>query len=87
MDTTPILAQYGALGVMVIAAFVAVRILFRRETDAHQRALERADRMEAEVKRLNDVIQDRMLPILNEATKAIGEALALQQQRRRDDRR
>lgn len=82
MDTTPILAQYGALGVMVIAAFVAVRILFQRTTDAYNRERERADRMEQEVQRLNLVIQEKMLPILHEATRAISEAL--EQQRRRD---
>lgn len=86
MDTTPVLAQYGALGVMVAVAFVAVRILFNRETEAHKRDAERADRMEAEVRRLNAVIQDRMLPILHEATRAISDALQTQD-RRRDDRR
>ncbi|GAB3952586.1 hypothetical protein GCM10029976_091070 [Kribbella albertanoniae] len=81
MDTTPILAQYGALGVMVIFAGFAVRTLFQRETQAHEREKERADRMEAEVQRLNAVIQEKMLPILHEATKAISDAL--QEQRRR----
>lgn len=75
MDTTPVLAQYGALGVLVAVAFVAVRILFNREVEAHKRDADRADRMEAEVQRLNSVIQEKMLPILHEATKAISEAL------------
>jgi hypothetical protein len=82
MDTTPILAQYGALGVLVIFASIAVRTLFQRETQAHEREKERADRMEAEVQRLNTIIQEKMLPILHEATKAISEAL--QEQRRRN---
>lgn len=82
METTPILAQYGALGVMVITAFVAVRILFQRSTDAYNRERDRADRMEQEVQRLNGVIQEKMLPILHEATRAISEAL--EQQRRKD---
>jgi len=81
MDSTPILAQYGALGVMVIAAGVAVRVLFQRTTDAYNRERERADRMEQEVQRLNSLIQEKMLPILHEATRAISEAL--EQQRRR----
>lgn len=83
MDTTPILVQYGALGVMVVFAGIAVRVLFQRETEAHKREQERADRMEAEVRRLNDIIQDKMLPILHEATKAISEALHEQQRKDR----
>lgn len=82
MDSTPILAQYGALGVMVFAAGVAVRVLFQRTTDAYNRERERADRMEHEVQRLNELIQEKMLPILHEATRAISEAL--QEQRRRE---
>lgn len=80
-----VLLQYGALGVMVFAAGVAIRILFQRETAAYERERERADRMEAEVQRLNGVIQERMLPILHDATQAISDALHDQQ--RRGDRR
>lgn len=83
MDTTPILAQYGALGAMVIFAGVIIRVLFQRETQAHERERERADRMEAEVQRLNQVIQERMLPIMHEATQAISEALHEQRRDRR----
>jgi hypothetical protein len=80
----PVLLQYGALGVMVLAAGAIIRVLFQRETAAHERERDRADRMEAEVQRLNSVIQDRMLPILHEATQAISEAL---HQEQRKDRR
>lgn len=79
-----ILLQYGALGVMVIAAGVIIRVLFQREIAAYEREKDRADRMEAEVSRLNGLIQDRMLPILHEATQAISEAL---HQEQRKDRR
>lgn len=79
-----ILVQYGALGVMVVAAGAIIRVLFQRETAAHEREKERADRMEAEVQRLNQVIQERMLPILHDATQAISEAL---HQEQRKDRR
>lgn len=79
-----VLLQYGALGVMVIAAGAIIRVLFQRETAAYEREKERADRMEAEVQRLNGLIQDRMLPILHDATQAISEAL---HQEQRKDRR
>ncbi|MFD7157969.1 hypothetical protein ACXJJ3_08670 [Kribbella sp. WER1] len=83
MDTTPILAQYGALGVMVVFSGIIIRVLFARTTEAYERERERADRMEQEVQRLNAVIQEKALPILHEATRAISEALH-EQQRRRD---
>lgn len=82
MDTTPILAQYGALGVMVVFAGLIIRVLFQRTTEAYERERERADRMEQEVQRLNELIQEKMLPILHEATRAISEAL--HEQRRKD---
>jgi hypothetical protein len=85
--TDAVLAQYGALGVVLMFAGVAIRILFQRETAAHERERERADRLEAEIKRLNDLIVSRMLPTLHEATKTISDALAEQRRedRRRDD--
>lgn len=79
-----VLLQYGALGVMVMAAGAIIRVLFQRETAAYEREKDRADRMEAEVSRLNGVIQERMLPILHDATQAISEAL---HQEQRKDRR
>ena len=78
-----VLVQYGALGVMVMAAGVAIRILFQRETAAYERERTRADRMEAEVQRLNATIQEKMLPILHDATQAISEALRDQQRKDR----
>ena len=79
-----VLLQYGALGAMVVAAGAIIRVLFARETAAHDREKERADRMEAEVQRLNAVIQEKLLPILHDATQAISEAL---HQEQRKDRR
>ena len=78
-----VLLQYGALGVMVIAAGAIIRVLFQRETAAHEREKERADRMEAEVSRLNAVIQEKLLPILHDATQAISEALHQEQRKDR----
>ncbi|MFF1820405.1 hypothetical protein ACFVWG_24075 [Kribbella sp. NPDC058245] len=82
MDTTPILAQYGALGVMVVFAGLIIRVLFQRTTEAYERERDRADRMEQEVQRLNELIQEKMLPILHDATRAISEAL--HEQRRKE---
>jgi hypothetical protein len=78
-----VLAQYGALGVTLVLAFAAIRILFGLNTKALDRERERADRMESEVARLNGLIQDKMLPTLHDATKVLSQVLE-QQQRRRD---
>lgn len=70
-----VLYQYGAIGIALIGTGYAVRVLFQREIKAHDADRQRADRMEEEVKRLNTMIQDRILPTLSEATKIISDAL------------
>lgn len=80
-----ILAQYGVLGVFAILLIIFAKTAYKRET-------ERADRLEQEVLRLNQLIQDKHIPALESATYALKEATdALQkvkwdQQRDRDDR-
>jgi hypothetical protein len=65
-----ILAQYGVLGVFAIVLLLFARISYRRET-------ERADRLEAEVIRLNNLIIDRAVPALTAAAQAAEEATQL----------
>lgn len=66
--------QYGAIGVIALLALAAVRVLFKREIDAHEKDRERADRLEAELKNLNSTIQDKYLTVLANATAAMSEA-------------
>lgn len=70
-----IVAQYGALGLLVSLAVGAVGALFRREVSAHKDVAERADRLEAELKRLNDAVQSQYLTTLAQATVTIAEAV------------
>lgn len=65
-----VFAQYGVLG--VIAAGL---IWFAR--GAHQRERDRVDALEAENKRLNGIIQDRVIPALTSATRAAEESAEL----------
>jgi hypothetical protein len=74
-DSASVLYQYGAIGVFLLVAGYAVRVLFQREVAAHDLERQRADRMEAEVRRLNELIQDKMLPVLSSATQVISDAL------------
>lgn len=65
-----VFAQYGVLGVIA-----AMLIWFAK--GAHQRERDRADRMEAENKRLNELILDRVIPALTSATRAAEESAEL----------
>lgn len=63
-------AQYGVLGIIA-----AMLIFFAK--GAHQRERDRADRMEAENKRLNELILDRVIPALTAAARAAEESAEL----------
>lgn len=78
------LLQYGAIGVIAVVALFAVRVLFKRETEAYDREKARADRLEAELAKLNQTIQERYLVALNDATRAVADALTKLSQVRRD---
>lgn len=65
-----VFAQYGVLGIIA-----ALLIWFAK--GAHQRERDRADRMEAENKRLNELILDRVIPALTSATRAAEESAEL----------
>lgn len=82
-DLSP-LAQYGALGVIA-----GLLIWFAK--GAHQRERDRADRLEAENKRLYQSFIDIVVPALTSATRAAeetGELLnAIQRERERESKR
>lgn len=65
-----IFAQYGVLGIIA-----AMLIWFAK--GAHQRERDRADRLEGENKRLNELILDRVIPALTSATRAAEESAEL----------
>lgn len=72
-----ILAQYGLLGFVAAGAIVFGRVSYKREID-------RSDRLEAEVTRLNTVIIerdnmiiDRVIPALTSAVQVVEEATRL----------
>jgi hypothetical protein len=64
------LSQYGVLGVFAVLLVLFARLAYRRETD-------RSDRLEAEVFRLNNIIQERVIPALQSATRTVEESQAL----------
>lgn len=72
-----LLAQYGALGAFLLAAIGAVKVLFAREVKALEREQERADRLETELRQLNELVRTQYVEKLGIATQTIGEALAV----------
>lgn len=65
-----IFAQYGVLGL-----FAAILLWFSK--GSVQRERDRADRLEDENRRLNSVIQDRVIPALTSATTAVQQSSEL----------
>jgi len=69
IDVT-VFAQYGILGIIA-----AMLIWFAK--GAHQRERDRADRLEEENRRLNNLLLDRVIPALMSATRAAEESAEL----------
>lgn len=68
-----VLLNYGPLGIMLVLAIVMIRQLSAREQA-------RADAAQAEVKRLNDKIQDLVIPMMERSAAANESAIAYLQQ-------
>lgn len=62
-----VLGQYGVLGVFAVLLVWFAKFMIARETA-------RADRLEAEVVRLNNTIQEKVIPALMSATGAVEES-------------
>jgi hypothetical protein len=74
-----VLGQYGVLGVFAVLLVWFAKFMIGRETT-------RADRLEAEVVRLNNTIQDKVIPALLSATGAVEESTELLRDLQRDMR-
>jgi hypothetical protein len=70
----PLFVQYGALGILTLAALVAVRVLFVRVESALRRETERADRLELELRQLNDTVRTEYVDTITRAAQAISDA-------------
>lgn len=80
---TGVLVQYGAVGVVALLAIAAVRVLFVRLTAALDRETQRADRLEEELRKLNEAVRGEYISTINQsaqvtadASRAVADALA-----------
>jgi hypothetical protein len=74
---TDALLQYGAIGAFLIIALVAVRYLFNRQVQQHERDIARAERAEKQLAELNDLIRTQLVAQLTRATDAASRAAEL----------
>lgn len=81
-DPTGSLIQYGALGILAAIACISAKVLFGRVSEALDLERKRSERLEAELKAVNDAVREKYMTTLAEATTAIAETLAIA--RRRD---
>lgn len=70
------LLQYGAIGVIAIVSMAAVRVLYAKLNGAYERERDRADRLEQELRQLNEAIRNDYVHTIGDATRAVADALA-----------
>lgn len=75
LDLAHPLVQYGAVGLLAVAAMFWAWTLFRQASENMKRERERADRLEAEVKKLNDDIHEKYIPVLTRVTDVLQDFL------------
>jgi len=69
-----VLLQYGAVGAIALLALAAVRVLFQRETQRGDKETARADRLEEELRKLNETVRTEYITTLAAAAHAIQDA-------------
>ncbi|MFE0101146.1 hypothetical protein [Streptomyces sp. NPDC059009] len=71
---TGVLVQYGAVGAVALLALAAVRVLYAKMSAALDRETQRADRLEEELRKLNETVRTEYVDTINTAAQAIAEA-------------
>lgn len=68
------LLQYGAVGVIALLGILVSRVLFNRLQQALDRETARADRLEGELRMLNETVRTEYVTTLAAASHAIQDA-------------
>lgn len=80
------LLQYGAIGAIALLALYAVKIMFTRQVQNHDREraelTARCDRAEAQLAQINQLLRDQLVAQLTRATDVIGRVAELMGEQR-----
>ena len=71
---TGVLIQYGAVGVIALLGIFGTRVLYNRLVQALDRETARADRLEDELRKLNETVRTEYVTTLAAASHAIQDA-------------
>lgn len=67
-------AQYGAIGLIAALATLAAKVMYGKLSVAYDREKERADRLEDELRRLNEMIRTDYVTTISRASQAMTDA-------------
>lgn len=73
-DITAIFLQYGAIGAIALMSLFAVRALYAKQQEAYEREKLRADRLEDELRKLNEMVRTEYINTIAHASQAIIDA-------------
>jgi len=83
MELSDVLLQYGALGVLALLAVGAVKVMYNRLQKAYDDEKTRADRLEGQLRELNELVRTEYVTVLGKASqamidsnRAVGDALS-----------
>lgn len=71
---TGVLLQYGAIGAVAVMAIAAAWVLFNRLQAGVDREAQRADRLEEELRKLNETVRSDYIGTIANAAQAISDA-------------
>jgi hypothetical protein len=78
------LLQYGVLGAVTLVLFVAIRTMYKRLTADADEHRQRANRLEDELRALNQSVRTDCVKALTDAARVMSDTLVALQASRRD---
>jgi len=73
-DLVSVFLQYGAIGAIALMSLFAVRALYTKQQEAYEREKIRADRLEDELRKLNEMVRTEYINTISHASQAIIDA-------------
>jgi len=73
VNTSDLLTQYGAIGLLLSVGGYILRTLWQRQTAAHDRDIARADKAETQLAEMNKLFRESLGGELAKATMAVAQ--------------